>query len=62
MKRAFDSKCYDLVEHFYPVMSDSLKDDLASDIQELVEGFGMCGRGEGEATIMVGPDTSYGHT
>ena len=57
--RTFDSKCLDLAEYFYPGMGEDLQRELAADIQELIEGFGMCDR-SAEAGVVVtattGPD------
>lgn len=37
MKHSFDSKCRDLAEYFYPDWDAAALDDLAQDIQTLVE-------------------------
>jgi len=37
--KTFDSKCYELAQHFYPEATEAQLNELASDIQDTVETY-----------------------
>jgi hypothetical protein len=40
MAKACDQECYNVVDYFYPMWSDKRKNELAAQVQQLIEDSG----------------------